>query len=196
MQTYDHHKSLQGSIPNVSTVHLNGIWHLIQCHRSKPVLHCRWTPCIKQTLEHSARVSAYTGFTVCFRVQKLISNALLQQDSSDSFFFSSKAECIFSAKASACLLLLARVTGCETDFLGTLILQVTSSHVYMHRQTWSLDNNTVYSSETISKNYLTFFGFTCFFPSILFLLFQLPTTSSESSEGESLKQGNKVQINC
>ena len=70
-----------------------------------------------------------------------------------------------------------------------------SSHVYMHRQTWSLDNSTVYSSEIILKNYLTFFGFTFFFPSIPFLLFQLPTTSSKSSEG-SLKQGNKVHVNC
>ena len=126
MQTYDHHKSLHGSIPNVSTVHLNGISHLIWRHPSKPVLHCRWTSCIKQTLEHSApaRVSAYTGFTVCFRVQN--KQRTFQQDSSDSFFFSSKAECIFSPKASECLLLLAQVTGCETDFLGTLILQVTT----------------------------------------------------------------------
>ena len=34
---YIYHHSLSGSILNVSTVHLNGIWHLIW-HLSKPVL--------------------------------------------------------------------------------------------------------------------------------------------------------------
>ena len=42
--------SLHGSIPNVSTVHLNGIWHLIWRYISKPAL---GEHCIKRTLEHS-----------------------------------------------------------------------------------------------------------------------------------------------
>ena len=106
MQTYDHHKSLHGSIPNVSTVHLNGISHLIWRHPSKPVLHCRWTSCIKQTLEHSApaRVSAYTGFTVCFRVQN--KQRTFQPNTPIHSFFLRKLSAIFLLKlvhACCCL---------------------------------------------------------------------------------------------
>ena len=36
MQTYI--VKVSGSILNISTVHLNGIWHLIWCYLSKPVL--------------------------------------------------------------------------------------------------------------------------------------------------------------
>ena len=36
MQTYI--VIVSGSILNVSTVHLNGIWHLVYCYQSKPVL--------------------------------------------------------------------------------------------------------------------------------------------------------------
>ena len=46
MQTYI--VIVSGSILNVSTAHLNGIWHLIWRYLSKPVF--GRTPCIKQTL--------------------------------------------------------------------------------------------------------------------------------------------------
>ena len=48
---------VSGSILNVSTVHLNGIWHLD--HMTLSIESCiRRTPCIKWTLQHSLRVSA------------------------------------------------------------------------------------------------------------------------------------------
>ena len=51
-----YHHSLSWSILNVSTVHLNGIWHLIWRYMSKPVLGGH----------HSiARGSLNTGFTLC-----------------------------------------------------------------------------------------------------------------------------------
>ena len=60
MQTYI--VKVSGSILNISTVHLNGIWHLIWHYLSKPVLGGH--PCIKRTLQHSPRDPLTTGFTV------------------------------------------------------------------------------------------------------------------------------------
>ena len=45
-----YHHSLSWSILNVSTVHLNGIWHLVWCYVSKPVLGGH--PVFKRTLQH------------------------------------------------------------------------------------------------------------------------------------------------
>ena len=54
MQTYI--VKVSESVLNLSTVHLNGIWHLIWRYLSKPVLDGH--TCIKRTLQHSPKVSA------------------------------------------------------------------------------------------------------------------------------------------
>ena len=46
---------VSGSILNVSTVHLNGIWHLIMTLSIETCI--RQTPCIKRTLQHFPGVS-------------------------------------------------------------------------------------------------------------------------------------------
>ena len=73
-----YHHGLSGSILNVSTVHLNGIWHLIWRYLSKPVLGGH--PVLSGTtafpegvrLIHRLRVvsdlSSGIGFTVCLQV--------------------------------------------------------------------------------------------------------------------------------
>ena len=58
-----YHHSLSGSILNISTVHLNGIWQLIMALSTQTCI--RWTPCIRSghySIPRGCLLS--TGFTV------------------------------------------------------------------------------------------------------------------------------------